>query len=62
MRIKLQSKFLYSIKNKDDNIEEHFRERYLYIGYKNQFCFLSIIEEDFCKIFIYADMLWRSKF
>ena len=62
IRIKLRSKFLYEVLNKDEMLERHWRYTYLDIGYKGQIHLLSIIEEDYCQIFIGANMLWNSNF
>lgn len=66
IRIKLGSKFLYEVTNKDEMLERHYRNIYLDIGYKgrgiSQIYFMTIIQEDYCEIFTYANMLWHSKF
>ena len=62
IRIRLRKKFLYEITNKDRMIEEHYRYTYLDIGYKGQIYFLSILEEDYCIMFVGANMIWHSKF
>lgn len=60
MRIKLNRKFLYSVQNAKEVMEEHYKDTYLDIGYKGQICLLSITQEFYCKILTGANMIWRS--
>jgi hypothetical protein len=67
LRIKLNSKFLYKVINKDEMLEEHFRYTYLDIGYRGkvnigQKYFLCIYEEEYAQILTWADIKWHSIF
>jgi hypothetical protein len=66
LRILLKKKYLYEVENKDEMFEKHYRYTFLDIGYKgkgvSQSNFITIMQEDYCEVFVGADMLWHSKF
>jgi len=66
IRIRLNKRYLYEVENEQEVMEKHYRYTYLDIGYKgrgvSQSNFITIMQEDYCEIFIGADMLWHSKF
>jgi len=66
IRICLKKKYLYEVENKDNIWEKHYRYTFLDIGYRGKDCsqafLICIYQEDYCELFIGADMLWHSKF
>ena len=66
VRIKLKTKFLGIRCNKDNVAEQYFQDTYLDIGYKgkigSQKWLICITHEEYSKVFLWASILWHSKF
>jgi len=67
LRILLKRKYLYEVLTQDNVWEKHYRYTYMYIGYKGQGIsgqtyFITIVLEDYIKIFAGASLEWHSPF
>ena len=67
IRICLKRKYLYEVETKDNVWEKHYRYTFLDIGYKGkgniaQSYLMCVYQEDYCELFVGADMLWHTNF